>query len=100
MIIEQPLQAVVGQSAGKLAGMHHTVVVTDEGAAVTLVEDFVGAADGLTNSVVELLPGANSQVHYLQLQNLAESAWNFSTQRMQPAATACCATSSARGAAG
>jgi Fe-S cluster assembly protein SufD len=81
--IEQPLQAVIGQSAGKLAGMHHTVVVTDEGAAVTLVEDFVGAADGLTNSVVELLPGANSQVHYLHLQNLADSAWNFSTQRMQ-----------------
>ena len=83
VIIEQPLQAVIGQSAGKLAGMHHTVVVTDEGAAVTLVEDFVGAADGLTNSVVELLPGANSQVHYLHLQNLADSAWNFSTQRMQ-----------------
>ena len=83
VIIEQPLQAVIGQSAGKLAGMHHPVVLTDEGAAVTLVEDFVGAADGLTNSVVELLPGANSQVHYLHLQNLAESAWNFSTQRMQ-----------------
>jgi Fe-S cluster assembly protein SufD len=83
VIIEKPLQAVIGQSAGKLAGMHHTVVVTDEGAAVTLVEDFVGAADGMTNSVVELLPGANSQVHYLHLQNLAESAWNFSTQRMQ-----------------
>jgi Fe-S cluster assembly protein SufD len=83
VVIERPLQAVIGQSAGKLAGMHHTVVVTDEGAAVTLVEDFVGAADGLTNSVVELLPGANSQVHYLHLQNLADSAWNFSTQRMQ-----------------
>ena len=83
VIIEQPLQAVIGQSAGKLAGMHHTVVVTEEGAAVTLVEDFVGAADGMTNSVVELQPGANSQVHYLHLQNLADSAWNFSTQRMQ-----------------
>ena len=83
VIIEQPLQAVIGQSAGKLAGMHHTVVVTDEGAVVTLVEDFVGAADGMTNSVIELLPGANSQVHYLHLQNLADSAWNFSTQRMQ-----------------
>ena len=81
--IEQPLQAVIGQSAGKLAGMHHTLVVTEEGAAVTLVEDFVGAEGGMTNSVVELLPGANSQVHYLHLQNLADTAWNFSTQRMQ-----------------
>ena len=74
---------MIGQSAGKLAGMHHTLVVTEEGAAVTLVEDFVGADGGMTNSVVELAPGANSQVHYLHLQNLADTAWNFSTQRMQ-----------------
>ncbi|PKO24203.1 MAG: Fe-S cluster assembly protein SufD [Chloroflexi bacterium HGW-Chloroflexi-1] len=80
--IDKPLQAVISQSAGKLAGMHHTLVVTEEGAAVTLVEDFVGAAGGMTNSVVELLPGVNSQVHYLHLQNLADTAWNFSTQRM------------------
>jgi len=80
--LEQPLQAVIGQSAGKLAGMHHTLVVTEEGASVTLVEDFVGADGGMTNSVVELLPGANSQMHYLHLQNLADTAWNFSTQRM------------------
>jgi Fe-S cluster assembly protein SufD len=82
VVIEQPLQAVIGQSSGKLVGMHHTLVVTEEGAAVTLVEDFVGADGGMTNSVIELLPGANSQVHYLHVQNLAETAWNFSTQRM------------------
>ncbi|MCX7706987.1 MAG: Fe-S cluster assembly protein SufD [Anaerolineae bacterium] len=83
VIIERPLQAVIGQRSGKHAGLHHTVVVTEEGAAVTLVEDFVGADGGMTNSVVELVPGRNSQVHYLHLQNLAETAWNFSTQRMQ-----------------
>ncbi len=83
VIIERPLQAVIGQRAGKNAGLHHTVVVTEEGAVVTLVEDFVGADGGMTNSVVELVPGRNSQVHYLHLQNLAETAWNFSTQRMQ-----------------
>ena len=82
VVIDKPLQAVIGQSAGKRAGMHHTLVVTEEGAAVTLVEDFVGADGGMTNSVIELLPGANSQVHYLHLQNLADTAWNFSTQRM------------------
>jgi len=82
VIVERPLQAVIGQSAGKQAGLHHTIVVTEEGAAVTLVEDFVGADSGMTNSVVELSSGPNSQVHYLHLQNLAETAWNFSTQRM------------------
>lgn len=81
--IERPLQAVIGQRPGKYGGLHHTIVVTEEGATVTLVEDFVGADGGMTDSVVELHPGRNSQVHYLHLQNLAETAWNFSTQRIQ-----------------
>ena len=42
----------------------------------------LGADDGMQDSVVELLPGTDSQVHYLHLQNLADTAWNFSTQRM------------------
>ena len=37
----------------------------------------------MTDSVIELLSGANSQLHYLHLQNLADSAWNFTTQRMK-----------------
>ena len=80
--VEAPLQTVVYQSQGKYAGYHHTLVVAEEGASVTLVEDFSGAEDGLMDSVVELLPGAGSQVHYLHLQNLSQTAWNFSTQRM------------------
>lgn len=82
VVIDQPLQVVIAQSAGKHAGMHHTVIVAEESAAVTLVEDFIGGANGMVNSAVELAPGANSQMHYLHLQNLADSAWNFSTQRM------------------
>jgi Fe-S cluster assembly protein SufD len=80
--VEAPLQSVVFQSEGKRAGFHHTLVVAEEGSSVTLVEDLSGAEDGMMDSVVELLPGPNSQVHYLHLQNLAPTAWNFSTQRM------------------
>ncbi len=83
VVIDQPLQTVVYQSEGKQAGFHHTLVLTEESAVVTLVEDYLGAASGLSNNVVELAAGPNSQLHYLHLQNLAESAWNFSTQRMQ-----------------
>lgn len=82
VVLDKPLQAVVGQSAGKQAGYHHTIVVAEEGAAVSLAEDFLGADGGMTDSVVELIGGANSQLHYLHLQNLAPTAWNFSTQRM------------------
>jgi Fe-S cluster assembly protein SufD len=80
--VQKPLQTVVGQSAGKVAGLHHTIVATEEGAAVTLAEDFVGADGGMSNSVVELMPGLASQLNYLHLQNLADTSWNFSTQRM------------------
>lgn len=80
--VDRPLQAVISQSAGKYAGMHHTVIVAEEDATVTLVEDFIGGANGLMNNVVELAPESGSKLHYLHLQNLAESAWNFSTQRM------------------
>ena len=83
VVLAQPLQTVIYQSEGKAGGIPHTLVLTDEGASVTLVEDFVGAAGGMSDSVVELMPGANSQLHYLHLQNLADSVWNFSTQRMR-----------------
>ncbi len=83
VVIEKPLQVVIDQSAGKQAGFHHTLVVTEQGAVVTLAEDFINADGGMQDSVVELLSGANSQLHYLHLQNLSDTAWNFTTQRMK-----------------
>ncbi len=83
VVVEQPLQVVIGQGEGKKAGFHHTIVATEPNAVVTLVEDFIGGENGMSDSVVELLSGANSQLHYLHLQNLADSTWNFTTQRMK-----------------
>ncbi len=83
VIVDKPLQVVIRQSTGRSAGYHHTIVVAEEGAAVTLVEDFLGADEGMTDSTVELIAGPNSQLHYLHLQNLATTAWNFGTQRMR-----------------
>ena len=81
--IEQPLQTVVWQSPGRFAGLHHTIVATEEGAVATLAEDLLGADGGVSNGVVELAPGQASQLNYLHLQNLSDTAWNFTTQRMQ-----------------
>jgi len=82
VVIDRPFQAVIGQRPGKNAGLHHTMVITDEAAAVTLAEDFVGADGGMLDGAVELVSGPASKLHYLHLQNLADTAWNFSTQRM------------------
>ena len=43
VVVEKPLQVVIDQTAGKQAGFHHTLVVTEQGAVVTLVEDFINA---------------------------------------------------------
>jgi Fe-S cluster assembly protein SufD len=80
--VEQPLQAVIAQSQGRFAGLHHTIVITEESSAATLAEDFIGADGGMSDGVVELFPGRASQLNYLHLQNLSDTAWNFSTQRM------------------
>ncbi len=48
---------------------------------MTIVEDFIGAADGMSDSVAEIYPMAAARLHYLRLQNLDTSAWNFATMR-------------------
>ncbi len=80
VVVEKPFQVLVHFSAGK-AAMHHTLVLGQENSELTLVEDFSGAEQGFSNAVAEIYPQAAARVHYLRLQNLAESAWNFATMR-------------------
>ena len=61
--IALPLQSLVNQSAPDLAGFHHTLIITEAGAAVTLVEAFGGGHSGFHDGVVEAHLGANSQLH-------------------------------------
>ncbi len=76
-----PLQVILNQSSAGVGGYHHTLVVTEEGAEVTVVDDLLGAKDGLQVSVVELIIGASAVVRYMNLQDFDHSAWNFLTGR-------------------
>ena len=76
-----PLQIILNQAADGVGGYHHTLVVTEQGAEVTVVDDLLGAKDGLQTSVVELIIGAGSVVRYMNLQDFDHSAWNFLTGR-------------------
>lgn len=76
-----PLQVILNQCTPGVGGYHHTLVVTEEGAEVTVVDDLLGAKDGLQASVVELILGAGSVVRYMNLQDFEHSAWNFLTGR-------------------
>ena len=78
--VEKPFQVLAKFSEG-MAAFHHSLIIGDENSELTVAEDFYGAARGMADTVVEVFPLAASRVHYLHLQNLDTSAWNFSTMR-------------------
>ena len=56
-----------------------TLVIAEEGSALTFIEDYVALTDGtyLTNSVAELSVGANAQVHHIRLQRESLQAFHI-----------------------
>ncbi len=56
-----------------------TLVIAEEGSALTFIEDYVALTDGayLTNSVTELAIGANAQVHHIRLQRESLQAFHI-----------------------
>lgn len=75
--VELPLQVILNQAVAKTGGYHHTLLVADTGAEVTVVDDLLGGSDGMQSEVVELILGDNSIVRYMNLQDFASSTWNF-----------------------
>ncbi|MCP4168496.1 MAG: Fe-S cluster assembly protein SufD [Chloroflexi bacterium] len=80
LTVEKPLQVIISLSEGTVA-FHHSLLIGDENSELTVVEDYVGAANGMSDSVAEVYPQAAARLHYLRLQNLDPSAWNFATVR-------------------
>ncbi len=78
--IEKPLQVLIVQGEG-LAGFHHSLLVGEENSEAVVVEDFVGSRQGMSDSVAEVFVHQSARMHYLRLQNLDKTAWNFATQR-------------------
>ncbi len=78
--VELPLHAVLFQGE-RVGGYHHTLLVAEEGAEVTLVDDLMGAENALQASVVELILKDNAHVRYMNLQDFQHTAWNFLTGR-------------------
>jgi len=78
--VDLPLQVILNQSAG-VGGYHHTLVVAEEGAEVSVVDELVGGKDALQSSVIELVQRDNSTMRYMNLQDFEHSTWNFVTGR-------------------
>jgi Fe-S cluster assembly protein SufD len=78
--LELPLQIILNQGTGA-GGYHHTLLVVEAGAEVTVVDDMIGGENGLQSAVVEVIVGDNSIVRYLNLQDFDHTTWNFLTGR-------------------
>jgi Fe-S cluster assembly protein SufD len=79
--VDLPLQVIMHQAQANVGGYHHTLLVAEQGAEVTLVDDLLGGDDGMQSAVVELVLQDNSIVRYMNLQDFAHTAWNFLTGR-------------------
>jgi Fe-S cluster assembly protein SufD len=82
--VEQPLRSLIRQSGNQRTGFNHTLVVMDEGARATLIEEFgsdTGQPQAMVNGAVEIILQKGSQLDYISLQDWGRNVWNFTNER-------------------
>jgi Fe-S cluster assembly protein SufD len=80
--LEKPLYVQVTSNGGSL--YWRMVVVAEEGARFTLIEDLSSVAPDVvayTNAVVELFVDDGAKIEYVSLQNLSRETWHFGRHR-------------------
>ncbi len=73
--VDIPLYSLIGLSEDGAADFSHTLVILEEGASATLLEETASATEDITGlhcGAVELIVGAGANLRYVQLQN-----WNM-----------------------
>jgi Fe-S cluster assembly protein SufD len=76
--LDKPLYVQVTSSGGSL--FWRMVVIADEGARFSLIEDYSSAAPdtvAYTNAVVELFVRPAAKIEYVSIQNLSRETWHF-----------------------
>jgi Fe-S cluster assembly protein SufD len=76
--LDEPLYVQVHSNGGSL--YWRMVVVAEEGARFSLIEEYTSAAPdtvAYTNAVVELHVGPHAKIEYVSLQNLSQETWHF-----------------------
>jgi Fe-S cluster assembly protein SufD len=70
--VDVPLYSLIGLETPGAADFSHTLVVLEEGASATLLEETASVdpeADGLHVGAIELIVGQGARLRYVQLQN-------------------------------
>lgn len=81
---ELPLRTLYTLSASDAALFSHSLIVIEEGAEVTCIEEYASSGverRSVNFGVVELLLGANSHLTFVSLQEWQGEVWDLSVQR-------------------
>ncbi len=81
--VTEPLYSLIGLAAEGAADFSHTLIILEEGASATLLEETSSASPkstGLHVGAVELLLAPRSNLRYVQLQNWNDKVWHFAHQ--------------------
>jgi len=81
--VSQPLHSLIGLANAGAADCSHTLIVVEDNANATLLEETLSADPGLAGlhlGAVELLVGQGAQLRYVQLQNWNERVFHFAHQ--------------------
>lgn len=83
VVVDAPLHSLITLQAEKAADFSHTLVILEEGASATLLEETASASDdllGLHVGAVELILAKESRLRYVQLQNWNHKVWHIAHQ--------------------
>lgn len=81
--VQTPLYSLIELASDGAADFSHTLVILEEGARATLLEETASADAGhagLHVGAVELLLAPRSSLRYVQLQNWNDKVWHFAHQ--------------------
>ena len=84
--VEEPIVTSVIQATRRRRCHWRSLIVVEEGAEVTVAEQWLSSADdleGYFNPVTELFVGDGANVEYLCVQDLSERSWILGSQRAQ-----------------
>ena len=81
--VSLPLHSLIAHSRNGVAEFGHTLIILEDGAHATLLEETTSATEdiaGLHVGCVELIVGKDANLRYVQLQNWNQNSWHLAHQ--------------------
>jgi Fe-S cluster assembly protein SufD len=82
VVVDKPIQIVQAATEPGQSVFPHTLVVAETGADVTVLETYCAdeqVGEIIVSAGVELIPGDNARIQYINTQEWPETVWHFST---------------------